>query len=110
VRRLPDLLEDLAALGVAQLRAERVTLQVAREADARREHDVAALAARLEPAEAEIRQVRKVEHQPARSMLRIWSRSWAARSKSSACTAWSSFRRSPARRCSCCAWVGSGGR
>src|SRR5690606_6404178 len=104
------LLEDPFGLPVPMPGTEGVTLKVTRQANPRREDDVGIRSARLEPAQPEPRRERKVQRHVAASSARIWSRSSAARSKSSFATAWSSFRRSPLSRCWRSASVGSGGR
>ncbi len=88
--------------------AEGVALEVPREPDPGRQHDVGVVAAGLEPAQPVVGDRAEVAH--AGSSDRISSLSSAARSKSSDSTALCSLRRRPSRRRSMSEAEGSGGR
>jgi hypothetical protein len=68
------LLEDAEPLLIADSRREGVALEVAGQADARREHDVGVRAGAVEPGEAEAAGRREIGHQRAPSSVRIMSR------------------------------------
>ena len=67
-------------LAIARATGERVALHVARQPDARGQHDVRVLARRVEPAHSAVGQEREIERH---SSTLIWSRSSAATSNCS---------------------------
>ena len=78
--RLAHLRQHAQPLPVARAPGERVALDVSREANPRRQHDVRVLPRRVQPTDAAVRKQREIDRH---SITRIWSRKSAASSNCS---------------------------